>query len=266
GVLCVPVLLGESGIWTGPVGIRAADMGVSMVSALTLDVGNTLIFPSPSLGHIYAGTARRHGLDLVPDAVEAAFRTHWQACQSRRQGLVYGTTHEEAIGFWCEVNRGIFAREQVPDGPLRTFVEDLYETFARPTSWRVDPDLPAVLAACRERDIRIGLISNWDLRLRPLLDGLGFTAWADPILISAEHGIEKPDPRLFQRAVQALAVAPEQVLHVGDTWREDVEAARACGIRAAWLARDGNGPPEHNGEVVVLQTLGEIVPILAAAG
>ena len=232
------------------------------IRAITLDVGNTLLFPHPSLGSVYAGVGRRHGLRLDPDEVEPRFEASWRVCQAQRTGLIYGTRHEDALEFWCEVNRAVLREQPLAEEALREFVSDLYFTFGRGCSWRTDAGLAELLAACQARGIPLGIISNWDLRLRSLLDELGITRWADPVLISAEVGIEKPAAALFERAVQAMAVPAGNLLHLGDTWTDDVLGATACGLQAAWLNPTAKPLPQRLPGVHDLRTLAAAVALL----
>jgi putative hydrolase of the HAD superfamily len=83
----------------------------------------------------------------------------------------------------------------------------------------------------------LGIISNWDDRLRPLLRELQLDSYFDSIVISGEAGLQKPDPRLFQAAAAQLNTPPEAILHIGDNPSEDVAGARAAGLQALLLTR-----------------------------
>jgi len=232
------------------------------VRALSLDVGNTLIFPHPSLGRVYAGVGARHGLHLDPAVVERRFEAAWRDTQARQTGLIYGTTHEQALGFWYQVNRGVLCDAGLDDRQIRALVDDLYTTFGRAHAWRVNPGLEGLLAACRAHRLRLAIVSNWDLRLRPLLEELGFTRWAHPVLISAEVGCEKPARGLFDLAIRALGAMPGQILHIGDTWADDVLGATACGMQAAWLNPAGKPSPDTTATVHDLRRLEDAVRLL----
>jgi HAD superfamily hydrolase (TIGR01549 family) len=86
--------------------------------------------------------------------------------------------------------------------------------------------------------MRTAVVSNWDIRLRPLLVGLGAASAFDAIVVSGEELIEKPDPRIFAIACRRLGVAPENALHVGDSPIDDVEGAKGAGCQALLLGRD----------------------------
>jgi len=208
----------------------------ALPEALTLDAGHTLLFPDPPLGEMYVRKLAGLGIHAQADWVDRHFPPAWAAARDDQGGLVYGTTHEEGLAFWTEVNRRLFARAGWPDAPLHTFVADLYESYARAENWRVTPVLDRLLGLCKELDIPVALVSNWDQRLRRLLTELGLVDRFHTLVISAEIGIEKPDPDIFAHALHQLGTAAAATLHVGDSWREDILGAHAAGLKALWLA------------------------------
>jgi putative hydrolase of the HAD superfamily len=110
--------------------------------------------------------------------------------------------------------------------------------------FRPYPEVPAVLAALRERGCALVVVSNWDVSLHDVLAHTRLRTLVDGVVTSAEFGAAKPDPAIFAHAL-ALAggVAPEDALHAGDDVAADVEGARAAGIAAVLVARDGERPP-----------------------
>jgi putative hydrolase of the HAD superfamily len=99
------------------------------------------------------------------------------------------------------------------------------------------------LGELKRRGLKVGLISNWDARLRPLLRELQLDRYFDSIVISAEVGAQKPAPEIFRAAAAQLGVPAETILHVGDSQAEDVAGARAAGWQALWLTRRPAGAP-----------------------
>jgi len=94
-----------------------------------------------------------------------------------------------------------------------------------------------VLDALRARGLRLGVISNWDTRLPELLRQLDLARRLDVVAYSSAVGVEKPDSRIFRRALRELGVEPRAALHVGDSRLEDLEGAIAAGMRALLLVR-----------------------------
>ena len=199
------------------------------VQAVTFDVGGTLISVWPSVGEVYADVAANHGLPgLNPGELARRFGAAW----SRRANFGYRRHEWEAIV--DEIFAGL-----APERPSRTFFDALYRRFDEPECWRIHSDVVEVLEALRERGVRLGLISNWDDRLRPLLTRLDLARWFEVIVISCEAGWVKPDRRIFETAAHAFWLQPGAILHVGDCLSEDVAGARAAGFRALLLDRAG---------------------------
>ena len=98
--------------------------------------------------------------------------------------------------------------------------------------------LTEVLTALREHGIQIGVVTNSTPRLQyPKIDRLGIRPLLSAILISAEVGIEKPDPRIFQIGCQRLGCQPNRTLFVGDHPTLDIRGAKEAGLTAAWMTR-----------------------------
>ncbi len=224
------------------------------VRAITFDVGGTLLAPWPSVGHAYAEVARHRGHNnLDPEEINRRFLAAWQA---RPADFDYSRAA------WARLV-GVVLQPHPALAADADYFARLYEYFAGPEPWRVDPEAWPVLAELRRRGFRLGVLSNWDERLRPLLGRLGLAAHFDWLGVSAEWGVHKPDPRLFHRAARALGAAPGELLHVGDSWTEDVAGARAAGALAVWLNRRGEPAPEATGPRVT--SLGELPALLEGA-
>ena len=101
------------------------------------------------------------------------------------------------------------------------------------------PHLAQTVAELGEEGYRIGLVSNtgrtWGRYLRPIQDELGIGKHFDVRVFSDEARVRKPDPRIFQRALEGLRLRPEQVVHIGDDVDADVAGAKGLGMRAVWF-------------------------------
>ena len=203
-------------------------MSRAAVRAVFFDVGGTLIEPSPSVGAIYAAAARRHGLPGTQEQMERAFRESWSVL--KRPGLTVSRKE-----WWRELVFRTLGQEH--EG---CFAE-LFGVFSHAAAWRIFPDVEATLREARGRGLHVGIISNWDERLRPLLTDLGLLSYFDSITISCEVGAEKPDKEIFNAALRAAKVAADEALHVGDNYDEDVRGAEAVGMRALLVSRKSGG-------------------------
>jgi putative hydrolase of the HAD superfamily len=129
----------------------------------------------------------------------------------------------------------------IPELPLPHAREALLDSI----SFRAFPDAAPALRELRTRGLSLVVASNWDCSLREVLGSAGLLELVDDVVPSAAAGAAKPDPAVFRAALEAAGCGPEEALHVGDSEENDVAGARAAGIRAVLLRRDGgDGPPE----------------------
>ena len=110
--------------------------------------------------------------------------------------------------------------------------------------FRAYRDAAPTLAELRALAVRLVCVSNWDYSLPDVLARVGLADELDGVVTSAAVGARKPDPRLFEAALEVAGCAADEALHVGDTPTEDVEGAKAAGIRALLIDRDGGGDIE----------------------
>jgi putative hydrolase of the HAD superfamily len=114
-----------------------------------------------------------------------------------------------------------------------------------------DDVLPA-LGGLRRDGMRLLVVSNWDCSLGRVLARCGLADHLDGAVSSAEAGSRKPDPGIFATALELAGCEPSEALHVGDTSEEDVAGARAAGIPALLIDRDGG-----NGDISSLTEIEE---------
>ena len=199
------------------------------IEAVTFDVGGTLIQPWPSVGHVYAEVAARHGLtDLSVEMLNQRFKAAWRVCAS------FGHAREDWRGLVDEVFRSATREAVDPE-----MFDELYERFSEPGAWRVFDDVLPALEKLTSLGVRRAIISNWDERLRILLKRLQLNQYFETFTISCEVGLVKPSPRLFEIAAQSLGLVPSSILHVGDSIELDLEPARRAGFRALIVDRSG---------------------------
>jgi len=208
------------------------------VQAVLFDAGDTLFRVRGSVGEVYASVARRHGVDMAGADIEPRFRAAFRRMPPLGfPGAAAATLPQHEYQWWHAVVRATF--DDVRFADFDAFFAELYADFARADVWEVFPDVHPALAALRARGLRLAVVSNFDGRLSALCRDLGLAAAFDAIVMSGRAGYAKPDPRIFHVALERLGVAASAALHVGDSEREDVDGARAAGIAALWLRRDG---------------------------
>jgi putative hydrolase of the HAD superfamily len=107
--------------------------------------------------------------------------------------------------------------------------------------FRPYPDAEPALGELRARGLRLIVVSNWDISLPRVLERCGLAGLVDETVTSAGAGARKPDPGIFNAALELAGADPGEALHVGDTEDEDLAGARAAGIRALLIDRKSDG-------------------------
>ncbi len=187
------------------------------VKALFVDAAGTLLRPREPVGVTYARHAHRRGHAADPVEVEHQFRAAMKDVAEHRQ-------LGDGRAYWARVVRGAVG---VEDPAL---CEDLYAWYGQPRAWWIDTEALTVLGRIARRGIRLGIISNWDRRLRDLYQRFALERMFPVLICSAELGIEKPDPWIFRIACRAAGVSPRQAVHIGDDPRCDVDGANRAGL------------------------------------
>ncbi len=117
------------------------------------------------------------------------------------------------------------------------FFEEVFQVFEDPKTWKLYPETEAVLRQLKAQGLELGIISNFDSRLFPVLRGLGIEQFFDTITISSLSQAAKPAPKIFHLALEKHAVDPEDAVHVGDSLKEDVEGATKAGLTSVLIDR-----------------------------
>jgi putative hydrolase of the HAD superfamily len=112
------------------------------------------------------------------------------------------------------------------------------ETMMAAIRFRPYADTAPCLAALADAGVAVVCVSNWDCSLPAVLADAGVRGF-DGVVTSAEAGARKPDPAIFEPALELAGCAPERALMVGDTPEEDAAGAAAAGIDALLIDRNG---------------------------
>jgi putative hydrolase of the HAD superfamily len=234
-----------------------------MIKVVFFDAAGTLFDTREPVGSIYAGLARRFGLDAPDEAVGAAFRRAFRTTP----GLAFGPGHapEELRRlekqWWRNLVWATFA-ELGRFEDFDAFFEALFAHFADPRTWRTDPQAMSVLEAVKERKLSLGVISNFDWRLYGVLEASGLMTCVDSVTISSEVGYAKPAPEIFCAALEKHGFQPNEALHVGDSLALDVGGALAAGIPGLLIDRSGRRQGQPNGAVACARSLFEVLTVI----
>jgi putative hydrolase of the HAD superfamily len=201
------------------------------------DAAGTLIGLPQGVEHHYCEVARRHGREFDPIAMHEAFRMAWK--EAEPPPTTRAPRDDDDRGWWrrlvdrvldhCDLShRDDFNRD--------AYFDELYVEFTKPGVWDVFPETREVLSTLSQR-FELGIISNFDRRLRVILDELGISPLFKHVVISSEVGADKPDPWIFEHALRLAGVEAREALHVGDEPAADWEGAARAGLRVFPLRR-----------------------------
>jgi putative hydrolase of the HAD superfamily len=198
------------------------------INTVFLDAGGVLVVPN---WRRIADTLATHGVTVTPGALAAAdpharfeldVTKGKNATDQQRGWLYFNLVLEKA---------GIPLSERTAAA-----LADLQAYHLRVNLWEDVPDgVREALARMRRAGLQLVVVSNANGRLRFLLDRLGLAPMLDLMLDSNEEGVEKPDRRLFDLALERSGAARETTVHAGDLYHVDVEGARGAGLRAVLI-------------------------------
>jgi putative hydrolase of the HAD superfamily len=204
---------------------------VKALRAVLLDALGTLIeLPAPWPALVSELAAR--GVPVNEDEARAALLEEMAYYRAHHDEATAPAELDDLRDRCTEVlRRGLPARARE--------VEDLRGALLAALRFRPYPEVPGVLAELGRLGVARVVVSNWDVSLRGVLDETGLAPLVDGVVISAEVGVAKPDPAIFDRALEVAGAGAGEALHVGDTADVDVAGALAAGLRAVHLDRSG---------------------------
>jgi len=209
------------------------------LKAIFFDAAGTLFYLTKTVGDHYALVGSEVGLTLDPHHLDRAFHSAWKQMPPRP--AIDGPRENDDKDWWRELVDLVLDQvaPSLSEFDRDNFFEIAYEHFAEAGVWELYPEVTDVLEKLRSR-FQLAVISNFDGRLRFILEHLGISKYFSHVFISSEIGADKPDPEIFQRALKFSDLKPDEALHVGDDPQRDWEAASAAGLSIFRLDRQKN--------------------------
>lgn len=204
------------------------------VDLLCLDAGNTVIF----LDHArLAELLAEVGFRTTPAAlVQAEGEAKALAETGGLVDVPWSARERPGALAWGRMVATIAVRAGMDDARASDLLAVAWREHEVFNLWRKVPaGLGAALDAVRQRGVRVAIISNSEGMLEALFERLGIRRHFDAVVDSGVVGVEKPDPRIFQIAMDAFGVPRDRTLHLGDIVATDIEGARNAGIRGALI-------------------------------
>ena len=204
------------------------------------DAVGTLFGVRGSVGKIYSQLAQNVGVNVSPDKVNQAFAASFKASDPLAfPGVKSVDIPSQEFKWWGAIARATFDKVGVLEqfGDFDEFFNQLYGYFATPEPWFIYDDVLPVLEQWQTQDVQMGIISNFDSRIHSVLHGLELGDLFSSVTISSTVGAAKPDGKIFEAALAKYQCEPQQALHIGDSFQEDYQGAKAAGLQALFLKR-----------------------------
>lgn len=228
-----------------------------MIKAVFFDFFNTLAYYQPPREQAYIDVCGEHGIHLEEKRLAKSLPTADQFWRDEnRSNPIEKKTPEEKFDFWTEyVSRAVKgAGVEISHDLARKILQKMQQTNYE---FKAFQDVASTLKLLRERRLILGLISNVGKDMQKTYKDLGFEPYLNYYVTSHEVGFDKPQPEIFQAALQKAETKPEESLYIGDQYDLDIIGARGVGMKAVLIDRK-NWFPDMK-DCPRIQSLDEIV-------
>lgn len=225
------------------------------LTGVLFDLGNTLLHFDGAWPEVMQAAdaellsyLQQEGFQLDPEAFVGEFRKRLDEYYVQRESeFVEYTTALVLRTLLTELGNG-----RVDDQRLRPALKRLYAVSQ--AHWKLEDDAIPMLEALKAAGYKMAIISNAsdDDDVQTLVDNAHIRPYFDLVLSSAACGIRKPNPRIFEIALERLGLQPGQAVMVGDTLGADILGARNAGVYGIWITRRADTPDnrDHDDTIV----------------
>ena len=230
--------------------------------AVLFDVGETLVHPAPSFPELFSTVVAGEGHARSPEAVINASRAVFHRfSEAARDVELWTTSPERSARFWKSVYERMLGELDIPDDGHLSDV--LYATFTDPANYELFDDVEPALDELEAAGLVLAIVSNFEAWLEDLLGRLGVRDRFGVRVISGREGVEKPDLRIFELALERLSIEATDAMYVGDDPEFDVVPAATLGMTPVLIDRRGRYPDAEGTRIADLRELPSLVRAVA---
>lgn len=222
------------------------------------DMGDTLVHSRRPFIEHYLETFQRYGVDVEREKLATAINVTWEQVMASDATAIFEASEAASRRFYFDILNRIFDLAGI-SVPREAIIADIQSLFHHPDTYQIFPDVNPTLTHLRERGYRLGMVSNWNWQLPDLCDQLDLADYFEFIVASARAGYAKPNPRIFEIALEHAQTIPDRVVHIGDNPYADVRGAQAVGITGILLDRDDRFQPDGYPKIRSLDEIWEFL-------
>jgi len=228
--------------------------------AVFFDAGETIVHPMPSFPDLFTRVLAGEGHHVEPTAVVDASRVVLQRfSEAADDRELWTTSPERSRRFWLSVYEKMLGVLELPGTDLAA---RLHDTFTDRSNYALFDDVHPALELLSGDGIVLGLVSNFEAWLEDLLAELGVREAFGVRVISGIEGVEKPDSRIYELALERAEVAADESVFVGDNPEFDVIPPSELGMFAVLVDRRGRHPDHEGARIGDLRELPALLEAL----
>jgi putative hydrolase of the HAD superfamily len=228
--------------------------------AIFFDAGETIVHPMPSFSDLFAQVLTGEGHRIEPAAVVEASKVVLERfSEAADDRELWTTSPERSKRFWLSVYERMLGVLELPDTDLAAH---LHDTFTDRSNYVLFDDVRPVLDELSRNGIVLGLVSNFEAWLEDLLGDLGVRESFGVRVISGIEGIEKPDSRIYELALERAGVAADESVFVGDNPEFDVVPPSELGMFTVLVDRRGRHPEHGGARIIDLRELPALLEVM----
>lgn len=205
------------------------------VTFVFFDAAYTLIEPQQSVGVTYSNFAKPFGVFLDAAVIDQRFREAFKKAPALCfPGVANAKRHHLETEWWHALVENVVAKAHFSNTTdFETYFSQLYSFYATKAAWKLCGHTLDLLQTLAEKSIPMAIISNFDSRLRVILEALEIRRFFSELFISSEVGFAKPDLEIFRHALKCMNIAnPATAAYLGDDITLDFSPSNAVGMRA----------------------------------
>jgi putative hydrolase of the HAD superfamily len=232
------------------------------IETIIFDLDGTLRHNVPSADDVQFGFAKDLGVGVSDDLKLLGARwAHYYWAQSVEMVEDFQKFGDLSEDFWVNYSYRYLLSLTMPEERAADLAPELFrmmEAGFNPEN-QVAPEVPETLQSLKEANYNLGLVSNRSTPCQEECEQLGLLQYFDFAYVAAEVDAWKPDPRIFDRALELTGSDPERVIYVGDNYYADIMGSQNAGLQPVLIDQDGVFP---DAECTVIKSVGDLMRLL----